>query len=120
MECVTPIANLTDCSNGEDGIALCPIDRIPPGEGRCVRLGTLQIAVFRQRDGGVFALDPRCPHQGGPLHDGLIGAGVVVCPLHGWRFRLADGAGIDNQLAVGTYRVEVRDGWVCLRGVEKV
>jgi len=120
MGCVTPIANITECRNSEDWIVLCPIDGIPSGEGRCVRLGGLQIAVFRHRDGGVFALEASCPHQGGPLHDGLIGAGVVVCPLHGRRFRLADGSGIDNELSVRTYPVEVRDGWVWLRGVEKV
>lgn len=120
MECITLNPNTTGCRDRADAIALCPLDLIPPGEGRCVRIGALQIAIFRQRDGAVFALDPRCPHQSGPLADGLIGAGVLVCPLHGWRFGLADGKGIDNDLAVRAYPVEVRDGRVWLRGVEKV
>jgi nitrite reductase (NADH) small subunit len=116
---VAPTVNITDCSKSEDGIALGRIDLIPLGEGRCFRLGALQVALFRPRDGAVFALEARCPHLGGPLADGLIGAGVVVCPLHGWRFRLADGTGIDNDLAARSYPVEVRDGCIWLRGVEK-
>ena len=34
----------------------------------------------------------RCPHQGAPLSAGTLVNGIVVCPLHAWRFRLADGA----------------------------
>ncbi len=119
MDCIRLAVNTTECSNG-NGTALIPIDLIPPGEGRCVRIGTSRLAIFKQRDGGVYALDARCPHQGGPLHDGLIGAGVVVCPLHGWRFRLADGGGVDNELTVRSYPVEIRDARVWLRGVEKL
>jgi len=120
MVCIVSNTNITDCSKSSEEIALGPIDRIPPGEGRCIKLGALQIALFRQRDGRVFALDARCPHRGGPLSDGLIGAGVVVCPLHGWRFRLADGKEIENDSAVRTYPVELRDGCVWLRGVQEV
>jgi nitrite reductase (NADH) small subunit len=111
--------DITKCSSAADAVMAGPLDRIPPGEGRCVRLGAREIALFRQRDGAVFALQARCPHQGGPLADGLIGGGVVICPLHGRRFRLADGSGIDNDGAVRGYRAEVRDGCVWLRGVEK-
>jgi nitrite reductase (NADH) small subunit len=108
----------TNCSEGAK-IALGSADQVPPGEGRCFKVGDQQIAVFKQRDGAVFALQARCPHQGGPLADGLIGAGAVVCPLHGWRFRLGDGAGIENGMAVKTYAVEVSAGCLWLRGIQQ-
>jgi len=106
---------------GRDGsrpIAIGRLDLIAPGEGRCFALGALRLAVFRLRDNRIFALDASCPHAGGPLADGLVGAGVVVCPLHAQRFCLGDGAGLDSDLRVNTYRVEVRDGWILLAGCE--
>ncbi|MQY26777.1 Rieske (2Fe-2S) protein [Nocardia aurantia] len=68
------------------------LDDIPPGEGRAFVLDDRQIAVYRLRDGGLRALDAACPHHGGPLADGLVDAGVVVCPLHGRAYDLATGA----------------------------
>ena len=71
-----------------------------------------RIAGFRQRDDSFFALENACPHQGGPLADGVIGARMVVCPLHAYRFRLADGSGIDTELRARSFPVEIRDGAV--------
>ncbi len=99
----------------ESQVALGPIDSLPLGQGRCISLGGLKVAVFRQRDGSVFAIEAACPHLGGPLADGLVGSGIVVCPLHAYRFRLSDGAGIDTDLKVRTFKVQVRDGLVFLK-----
>ncbi len=70
---------------------LGPVDRIPPGEGRTFDLGDVRVAVFRTRAGSVHATQASCPHREGPLADGLVGDGCVVCPLHGYRFDLATG-----------------------------
>jgi nitrite reductase (NADH) small subunit len=91
---------------------LAPSDAVPRGQGRCFSIGQTKVALFRQRDGTVFAIVPVCPHRNGPLADGLIGGGVVVCPLHGYRFRLADGTGVDNDLRVVAYHVDIADGWI--------
>lgn len=93
-------------------VALCKAESLPAGQGRCFSVSGLKIAVFRQRDGSIFAIDAACPHRAGPLADGLAGSGIVVCPLHAYRFRLSDGSGIDNDFRVGTYAVEISDGWV--------
>jgi nitrite reductase (NADH) small subunit len=97
---------------GRAGISLGRINLIPRGQGRCFSVGRFRIAVFRQRDDTVFALENACPHQGGPLADGVIGADMVVCPLHAHRFRLADGSGVDTELYARTVAVELRDGCV--------
>ena len=44
---------------------------VPPGQGRCYVVGPLEIAVFRQRDGKIFATENLCPHRQGPLSEGL-------------------------------------------------
>lgn len=82
-------------------------DRIPLGEGRVFRVEGRLIAVFRPREGGVHAVQADCSHRGGPLADGLIGNGQVVCPLHGHKYCLKSGEplGHDNP-ALETYRVE--------------
>ncbi len=75
-------------------VHLGDIDQIALGEGRIFRVGFEDIAVFRTRDGKVFATQAQCPHEAGPLADGLLGQGCVACPLHGWKFDLASGQGL--------------------------
>ena len=74
-----------------NAIDLGPLESIPLGEGRSCAVAGEEIAVFRTREGEVLAVQARCPHQGGPLADGLVGNGSVVCPLHAFRFDLRSG-----------------------------
>lgn len=48
-------------------------------------------------EGKPLALDNECPHRGGPLAEGTIEGGKVVCPWHQWEFDLATG----NSIGVG-------------------
>jgi nitrite reductase/ring-hydroxylating ferredoxin subunit/uncharacterized membrane protein len=57
----------------------------------CARAGDVDVLIVRDGD-GIRALDNRCTHRGGPLHDGEVTDGCVTCPWHGSRFRLADGS----------------------------
>jgi nitrite reductase/ring-hydroxylating ferredoxin subunit len=77
------MTTLIDLHTGESPsssirIPLARTDLIPPGQGRCFSVGHSRIAVFRQRDDTFFALENACPHHGGPLADGVIGAGLAV------------------------------------------
>jgi nitrite reductase/ring-hydroxylating ferredoxin subunit len=71
-------------------VAVCRLDEVPAGRGRALEAAGLQLAVFRIDD-EVVALSGRCPHENGPLGHGWIEDGELVCPLHRWRFRVADG-----------------------------
>jgi nitrite reductase (NADH) small subunit len=86
------------------------IDHIPIGEGREFQIGGLRVAVFRARDGSIFALQPGCPHRGGPLVDGITGAGLIVCPLHAYKFELATGRAVGHGCGVlQTYAASVSE-----------
>jgi nitrite reductase (NADH) small subunit len=87
------------------------VDLVPLGEGRTFDLGGERVAVFRTRDGQVFATQAECPHRGGPLADGIVGASSVICPLHARRFELATGACRTDECApLVTYPIAIRDG----------
>jgi nitrite reductase (NADH) small subunit len=95
-------------------VRLGSISRIPVGQGRCYVVGTEEIAVFRQRDGRLFAAQNRCPHRQGPLAEGVTGAGQVICPLHAHRFTLEDGTGSEPGECLKVYRVKSVDGEIVL------
>lgn len=60
---------------------------IPAGESTCVEFNGERVAIFNV-DGTFFAISDQCPHAGGPLSEGWIEDGKVVCPWHGWCFDL--------------------------------
>lgn len=100
---------------------VCPLDQIPLLGARVVLHGNDAIAVFRAEDDTVFALRDACPHQGGPLSQGIVsgsGAGVrVTCPLHGWNIALASGeACAPDEGCTARYATRVESGevWVSL------
>jgi nitrite reductase (NADH) small subunit len=95
---------------------LGPADRIPPGEGRTFDLRTVRVAVFRTRSGAVHATQASCPHREGPLADGLVGDGCVVCPLHGYKYDLATGEPLGHSCgAIAVHAVWITaDGRVLL------
>jgi nitrite reductase (NADH) small subunit/3-phenylpropionate/trans-cinnamate dioxygenase ferredoxin subunit len=89
---------------------VCRAEELPEGESRTVELGGKLIALFHH-DGQYFAIDDVCPHMGTSLGGGYVEDGIVTCPWHAWRFRLADGAWADNpRLKIGCYPVRLENG----------
>lgn len=70
---------------------LCKVNEIPKSGGRTLLINGLNIALFRLADDSIHAIENRCPHKGGPLADGIISSGDVLCPLHNWRVHLDSG-----------------------------
>jgi nitrite reductase (NADH) small subunit len=42
-------------------------------------------------DGELYVTDGACPHNGGPLVEGLVRDGFVTCPWHWYSYELATG-----------------------------
>lgn len=95
-------------------VNLCHVDSISPGQGRCFIVNGEKIAVFRQRDGRLFATHDACPHRQGPLSSGMVGNGKVVCPLHGRQFDLSSGDGIGHHDCIKTFPVSEEAGRIVL------
>jgi nitrite reductase (NADH) small subunit len=58
-------------------------------------------------DGVIRALDNECPHRGGPLAEGIIENGKIICPWHAWAFDTATGATADSQERVAVFPVTI-------------
>ena len=96
-------------------INLGSIEKIAPGHARTYIVGGEEIAVFRQRDGRLFATQNRCPHKQGPLAEGVAGGGKVICPLHAHKFNLETGEGNEKGECVKTYPVSESGGEILLQ-----
>ena len=88
-------------------ITLGPIVAIPEGEGRTFSVGDEQVAVFRSREGAVYATQAVCPHRGGRLADGLLGGSTLICPLHSLKFDLLTGTAQNSECSLKLYPVRL-------------
>lgn len=70
------------------------VDDFPVGVAVRRELGEVPLLVVRLPGGQVHVLAGRCSHLSGPLTEGTITDGCVVCPWHGSTFRLSDGANV--------------------------
>lgn len=85
-------------------------DDLAEGQARLAHVDGQRVAIFRV-GGRYYALEASCPHEGGPLVDGVIEGARVICPWHGYDFDLRTGAcGLDPDLQALTYPVKVQDG----------
>lgn len=93
---------------------ITPTENVPLREGRCVTFGRREIAIFHLPEDRFVAIDNLCPHNQGPLCDGIVKGTTVVCPLHGWNISLETGRVLKPDVPVGvrTYPVRVSDGLI--------
>lgn len=90
-------------------VCITEVESIPLREGRSLHVLGHNIAIFNLGD-RFLALENRCPHRGGPLADGIVSRGTVVCPLHAWKVDLTTGSVInqpENSQCVKTFPVRV-------------
>lgn len=102
--------------NGYRWMRVTLAETVPLREGRAVTLGGREIAIFNLGD-RFLATDNQCPHQGGPLCDGIVAGDAVVCPLHAWKVRLDSGVverPASTNACITTYPTRIEDGIVWL------
>lgn len=64
-------------------------DQLKPNQVLPVTLWQQSIAIYRDNNGQVHALENACPHKGVELHKGQVQGNRLVCPYHGWEFNPA-------------------------------
>jgi len=72
-------------------VDVCSVGVIPEKRAIVTCLAGERVAVFRY-DGQISAISNVCQHQNGPLGEGQIVNGCVVCPWHGYEYVPATGA----------------------------
>jgi len=61
--------------------------------------------------GAIRCLDGECPCAGGPLSQGAIRHGLLVCPWHNWRFDYKTGVNpYDESVRVSLFAVKIDNG----------
>lgn len=96
-------------------VVVCSEADIPPGTGKMFEIGRDEVGVFNI-GGKFYAIDNLCPHEGGPMNEGMIAGGVVTCPLHGWRTDVTTGESLELPgVKVNTFEVKVEDGKVYIK-----
>ncbi len=76
---------------GNLALRLCSMTELP-GEGQAKEFAASGKAIcVAMQNGKATAMDNVCPHRGASLSEGSIEDGKLVCPWHGWAFRLSDG-----------------------------
>lgn len=90
-----------------------PSAEVPEGTMRKATIGESSFLVVRQH-GTLCAMAHSCSHLGGPLSEGTLNDGSVVCPWHGSEFALDDGHVINGPATVPQpcYKVRERDGQI--------
>ena len=108
-------------------------DEIAEGGRKVVETGGVEIGVFRS-NGEYFAWRNECPHQGGPVCQGVMvrkveerldserkSSGIhyaggdagqnIVCPWHGYEFDMRTGHHVGfATMRLRGYPIKVRDG----------
>jgi 3-phenylpropionate/trans-cinnamate dioxygenase ferredoxin subunit len=108
-------------------------ENIPPREGRAAMAGGRAIALFNLGD-RFLAVESRCPHQGGPMCEGILTGliesdepghyrysrkgEILRCPWHGWEFDVRTGQSYcePERIQVRSYPVEVAEGQRVVQG----
>jgi nitrite reductase/ring-hydroxylating ferredoxin subunit len=130
-------------AGGSERHRVCALDELTePGSRVLAEVRGIPIGVFRLSD-GLYALENRCPHQGGPVCDGELfrrlvaevdeDSGrvrefyaseehdVIACPLHGWEMDIRTGQVLaDSHRRAISLPVHVEDDTVFVEIPEKM
>jgi nitrite reductase/ring-hydroxylating ferredoxin subunit len=109
------------------------VSEIPPGQRKLVTVRGRSIAVFNL-DGEFHGLFNRCPHQGGPMCEGILTGliqssepgrydysrpgEIIRCPWHGWEFDVKTGQSFcdPSKISVRNFPIEVVPGTAVVQG----
>jgi nitrite reductase/ring-hydroxylating ferredoxin subunit/uncharacterized membrane protein len=95
-------------------------EEIHSGVLRLVDLDGVPVVLTRGDEGKIVALADRCTHRGGPLHQGILEDGCIVCPWHGSHFAF-DGSVVAGPATrpAAAYEVMVAEGQVLIRRADE-
>lgn len=91
-------------------VKVASLSDLPPGSSRCVEAGGKEIAIHNV-EGRIYACSNICPHQGGPMADGILDGTSIVCPWHAWAFDLESGCSpVNPRIRIDLFAVKIENG----------
>ena len=104
----TAVEELTDA----DFVRVCRLDELPDVGVAAAEVNGTVIAIARDENGHVHAVNDTCTHANVSLSEGELDGCTLECWLHGSRFDLRTGepSGLPATEPVATFPVEIRDG----------
>ena len=95
------------------------VSGLPPGAVMECFVGDAPYAICNH-NGTIRALSGICPHSGGPLGQGQLHNGLLVCPYHMWEFDCATGEyDFDPAKRVETFAVKVQGDDILLEAPQR-
>ena len=99
----------------QDWQDLCSLEEIPEGGILTLLQGGQNLLVHRNGK-QVTCMPNECPHRGWPLDGAFVRDGILMCPYHGYEFRLATGECItEPDMPLDMFPIRIRDGRVDVR-----
>lgn len=93
----------------------CHLSDLPSDKGMKVIIDDEEVAIFKVKN-KIYALSNTCPHQHRSIiFDGFIEDEFIVCPAHGWKFRLEDGTQPDNRKGLRSFETRITDNSVYVK-----
>lgn len=66
------------------------------------------VVALCNHEGSLHALDGRCPHRNGPLGQGNLADGRIICPWHAWEFDCRSGEyDMNSDVRLRRYQVRI-------------
>jgi len=89
------------------------VEEIRPGSHKIMDVDGVMIAVFNV-DGGFYAIEDVCTHDGGVLTGGAVNGCIITCPRHGATFDVRTGEALTAPAyePVAKFPVRLQDGMV--------
>ena len=91
-----------------NNVRICSKPELPgTDEAKEFKAGDVMVCVANV--GGEYSvMNNVCVHRGGPLGQGPVLDGKVVCPFHGWMYNPKTGVPDENpNLSVAVYRLRI-------------
>ena len=94
----------------KDYFFVCHVDELEELKGKRFYINDTDIAVFKVEN-KIYVISNICPHQQAPsIYEGLIEDNCVICPLHGWTFKLSNGKLNNGARGLKLYPVKIEKG----------
>lgn len=93
-------------------IKITEVENVPSMGSRTVLINNTEIALFKTKEGSIFAINNTCPHKQGKLADGLVHGNNVTCPLHNWDIDLRNGKALgDDHGCTNIYESKIENNF---------